>query len=108
MKVQAALAKSIKERDEGRARREEFRQTVPQIVDRCISEAARSIASLMRENTKFLRRDIVEHANGRLSVDGFWERLTGYENAWPIEVATRMKAARTEALKTEEARSLRD
>jgi len=99
MKVQGQLQRSLKERDESRARREEFRKTVPQIVDRCISETCRSIASLMRENGKKLREGIVEVASQRLSLGEFWNRLTQYENAWPIEVATRMKAARVEALR---------
>ena len=58
MKVQAALARSLKQRDDDQLRREEFRKTVPQIVERCTSEAMRSILPLMRQNMTNLREEV--------------------------------------------------
>lgn len=103
LKAQAMLARSVEQLHDARALREEFRKTVPQIVDRCASEACRSLASLMRENAKALRQDVVDVGNGTLSFDEFWNRLLRYENAWPMEVGKRMKVATTEALRAEEA-----
>ena len=58
MKVQAALARSLKQRDDDQLRREEFRKTVPQIVERCTSEAMRSILPLMSQNMTNLREEV--------------------------------------------------
>jgi hypothetical protein len=102
LKMQNALVRSLKELEVGRTKRDEFRRVVPQIVDRIVTEAVRSIASLMRENGKRLREDIVEVGHERMTLDEFWSRLSRYENEWAMEVGTRMRAATKEALQTEE------
>jgi len=104
LKMQNALVRSLKELEVGRTKRDEFRRIVPQIVDRIVTEAVRSIASVMRENGKRLREDIVEVGNERMTLDEFWSRLSRYENEWAMEVGTRMRTATTEALKAEEAK----
>jgi len=102
MKVQAALARSLKQRDDDQLRREEFRKTVPQIVERCTSEAMLSILPLMRKNMTNLHEEVTEYANGTLGVEEFWRRLVRYEVEWPKEVGARMRVAQTQALKAEE------
>jgi hypothetical protein len=104
MKVQAALARSLKQRDEGRARREQFRKSVRPIIDRITSAAVHSIVSVMRENGKKVRDDFFEVANQRQTVEKFWAMLSSAEDAWAIEVATRMRAATDEAFRAEEAK----
>jgi len=103
-KAQGLLARSVKQVDEARALREEFRKTIKPIIDRITSEAIRSIASVMRENGKKVRDNFMEVANERMTVDEFWSRLSTAENEWPKEVGTRMRTATDEALKTDEAR----
>ncbi len=102
MKLQTALAKSIKQRDESRTRRQEFRKAIPQIVDRCTDELSRSITPVMRENAAGIRNDIVEYSHGRLSPEDLWDRLMRYERAWPMEIGERLRVARREALKAVE------
>ncbi len=104
MKAHTELAKTVKQLEAGRTLRDEFRKTVPRLVEKVTTEAMDSIATLMREIGKRLREDFVSVGEERLSLDEFWNRLTQYENAWPIEIGTRMRAAKTAALKAEEAR----
>ena len=107
MKAQSELAKCVRQVEVGRRVRNEFRQTVPEIVGRCTLAAMHSILPVMRENATRLREEVVEYSHGRLSAEELWNRLLRYEVEWPREIATRMKAAQAEALKSEEARSLR-
>ena len=58
-----------------------------------------SILPVMRENAKRIRDEVVEYSQGTLSREEFWNRLMRYEVEWPREIATRMKAAQTEALR---------
>ena len=102
MKAQSELAKCVKQLEAGRTARNEFRQTVPEIVGRCTLAAMHSILPVMRENAKRIRDEVVEYSQGTLSREEFWNRLMRYEVEWPREIATRMKAAQTEALKGEE------
>jgi hypothetical protein len=104
MKVQAALARSLKQRGEDRTRREEFRKTVPRIVRRCAAEVARSLASQMRENAKNLRQCIADLSDSTRSVDDLWNYLIRLEKEWPQQVGTAMRAAVTAALNAEETR----
>lgn len=104
MKAQSELAKSVKQLEAGRTVRDEFRKTVPRLVERVTTEAVGSIATLMREIGKRLREDFTSVCDERLSLDEFWNRLMQYENAWPIEIGTRMKAATKAALTVEDAR----
>lgn len=102
VKVQAALARSIKQRDESRARREEFRKAIPHIVRRCISEALRAVLPLIREKAKNVRQDVLDVAHETLSWAEFESRLIQLEMQWPREVWQRVSAATAEALKVEE------
>src|SRR5436190_3781432 len=102
MKAQSELAKCMRQVEVGRRVRNEFRQTVPEIVGRCTLAAMHSILPVMRENAKRIRDDVVEYLQGTLSWEEFWNRLMRYDVEWPREIATRMKAAQTEALKGEE------
>lgn len=102
MKAQGQLQRSLKQRDENRARREEFRKTIPHIVQRCSAEAARLIMPVMREHAANLRDEIVEYSHGRLSPEDLWSRLVRYEVEWPKQVGERMRVAQLQALKAEE------
>jgi len=102
MKAQSELAKCVRQVEVGRRVRNEFRQTVPEIVGRCTLAAMHSILPVMRENAKRIRDEVVEYSQGTLSREEFWNRLMRYEVEWPREIATRMKSAQTEALKGEE------
>ena len=102
MKAQSELAKCVRQVEVGRRVRNEFRQTVPEIVGRCTLAAMHSILPVMRENAKRIRDEVVEYSQGTLSREEFWNRLMRYEVEWPREIPTRMKAAQTEALKGEE------
>jgi len=104
LKVQSALANSLKQRDEARARREDFRKTIPAMVQRCTSAVMHALLPLMRDNAKRLRDDVVEFSHGRLSPDDLWTRLVEYETAWPQAVGETMRAAQDQALQTEEAK----
>jgi len=104
MKVQGQLQRSLKERDAGRTRREEFRQAIPLIVDRITSAAMHPILGLMRRNAEQVREDVVEYSHGRLSPEDFSARLLLLEREWPKEVVVWLRAATTEALKAEEAK----
>jgi len=104
MKAHIALAKSVKQLEDGRVQRAEFQRTIPEIVRRLTTEAVRSILPVMRENAENVRQDVVEYAHGRLSAEDFSARLLRLELEWPKEVGLRMRAATTEALKAEEAR----
>lgn len=105
MKVQGQLQRSLKARDEGRVRQLEFRQTVPQIVQRCTTQLVRSILPVMRENAAKLRDEVVEYSKGQLSAEDFWNHLVLYEIEWPKEVGLRLRAATTEVLKMEESKA---
>lgn len=102
MKVQGQLQRSLKERDGSRARQQEFRKTIRPVIKRITSAAVDPILSVMRENGKKVRDDFFEVAHERMTVDEFWSRLSAAENAWVMEVATRMRTATDEALRAEE------
>lgn len=102
MKVQGQLQRSLKERDESRARQYEFRKSILPIIKRIWCEAVESIIGLMRDNGRKVREDFSEVAHERMTVDEFWNRLSNAENAWAMEVATRMRKATAEALQAEE------
>jgi hypothetical protein len=103
MKAQSELAKSVRQLEAGRAVREEFRKTVPAIVERCTLALMRSIVPLMRANAAKVCDEVIEYENGRLGAEEFFVRLARLEAVWPKEVALRLKAARIEALRAEEA-----
>ena len=104
LRAQSLLARSVKQLEEGRALRDEFRKTIPQIVDRITSAAMHPILGLMRRNAEQVRADVVEYSHGRLSPEDFSARLLLLEREWPKEVGVRLRAATTEALKVEEAK----
>jgi hypothetical protein len=102
MKVQGQLQRSLKERDQARARQEEFRRAIRPIIKRIASEAIDPIISAMRENGKRVRDDFFEVANQRKTVDEFWSHLSAAEEGWAMEVARRMRTASDAALQAEE------
>lgn len=104
MKAHAELTKAVRQVEAGRAARDEFRKTIPGIVQRCTSTAMHAILPVMRQNAAKVRDEIVEYSNGRLSGEEFWKRLVRYEFEWPEAVGAAMRKAQTEALKTEEAK----
>ena len=104
MKVQGQLSRLLKERDEGRARREEFRKSILPIVQRCTSAVMKATLPLIRQNAERLREEVGEYVLGKLGAEELRQRLLQYEVRLPTEVAARMKAAMTDALAAEEAK----
>jgi hypothetical protein len=105
MKVQAQLQRSLKARDESRVRQQEFRKTIPPIVQRCTAVVMKAILPLIRQSAERLREEVGAYVQGRQSAEQLWNVLLGYEVQLPREVGARMGEAMREALKTEEARA---
>ncbi len=104
LKAHALLARSVKQLEDGRTVRNEFRQIVPEIVQRCTSAALLSILPVIREGAERSREDVNEYVQGHLSAGELRSRLLRYDLEVRNEVGLRMKAAMTEALKAEEAK----
>jgi hypothetical protein len=104
MKAQAELAKCVRQLEAGRIIRNEFRKTVPQIVQGITAASIRSTLPLIREYAERLREEVGEYVRCNVSADELLKRLLRYEVQVPHEVAARMRAAMTQALQTEEAK----
>lgn len=102
LKAHALLARSVKQLEEGRRGREEFRKTVPKIVQGITGAGIRSTLPFIRQYTETLREEVGEYVRGNVKADELLKRLLRYEAQAPQEVAARMRTAMTEALKTEE------
>jgi hypothetical protein len=103
MRAQSELAKCVKQVEAGRIIRNEFRKTLPGIVQSITAASMRAILPLMREYAEQLREEVGEYVRGNVNADELLKRLLRYEVQLPNEVAARMKAAMTGALKREEA-----
>jgi len=103
MKVQAQLQRSLKERDQSRARRQEFLKTIPPIVQRCTTAVMKATLPLIRQGAERLHAEVGEYVQGNVSAQELWNALLRYEVELPREVAATMGEAMREALKTEQA-----
>jgi hypothetical protein len=104
LKAQALLARLVEQVDESTARQAEFRKTIRPMIDRIMTAACQSLASVMRQNGKRVREDYLEAASERITVDELLNRLSKAEDEWPREVGMRMRAATEGAFRAEEAK----
>jgi len=103
MKAHGELAKALKQVEAGRTVRSEFRKTIPRIVQEITAASIRATLPLIRQYAEQMRSEVGEYVRGNVSADELLKRLLRYEVQLPNEVAARMKAAMTGALKSEEA-----